>query len=494
VKSLGSLRKRTANIFSEQISGFDLFYQLTYMAATAAAGITRSRVFQLARELPIAPARYFQEIHDLADSLRYNYSDACRKVGERARSEVAMSFLLRLSDTLSSGEPLAPFLTREAAILGDNYENEYERQLESLKKWNDAYVAVTVSIALIVIINMVSTMIYPIAPLTMLGMVFMAAVIGFVVAFVLSRATPQEVFNVPLAQGSHRQLFCLKVFKITVLIIALITPALIFLGLDRGWIMIVASVLLFPLGIVSLLVERETSKKDAEVSAFLRSIGGTATSRATTLKEALDRMEIDSFPALEPDIQRLNLRLRALVKPVVCWKHFGVETGSKLIKQVTDVFYQATNLGGDPGQTGVLCSLFAMKTTMLRAKRRGIAATFSWLAMVMHFVLSLLMILLLEIIKQFATLMTSSMAAVQITEGEVQQMTSRMFSFSVPQVGMLDQIAIGMILVLVLANAFAIVATEGSHLFKISFYLSILLFLSGLSTFIGPPLIQSIMR
>jgi flagellar protein FlaJ len=488
------LQKRTANIFSEPILGFDLFYQLTYMAAIAAAGVTRSRVFQLARELPIPPAQYFQEIHNLADSLRYNYSAACRKIGERARSEAAMTFLLRLSDTLSSGEPLAPFLTREATILGASYENEYERQLESLKKWNDAYVAVTVSIALIVIINMVSTMIYPIGPITMLGMVFMAAAVGFVVAFVLSRATPQEVFNVPLAQGSQRQLLNLKIFKITLFAVAVTTPVLIFLGVDRGWIMIAAGLLLLPLGIVSLLVERDTSKKDAEVSAFLRSIGGTATSRATTLKEALDKMEIDSFPALEPDIEKLNLRLRALVKPVVCWKHFGIETGSKLIKQVTDIFYEATNLGGDPEQTGVLCSLFAIKTTMLRAKRRGIAATFSWLAMVMHFVLSLLMIILLEIIKQFAALMESSMAATQVSEGQIQQMTSRMFAFSVPEVGMLDQIAIGMILVLVLTNAFAIIATEGSHLLKISFYLSILLFLSGLSTFIGPPLIQSIMR
>ena len=61
MRFLTSLQKRTDNIFSEQISGFELFYQLTYMAATAAAGVSRARIFQLARELPVAPARYFQD-------------------------------------------------------------------------------------------------------------------------------------------------------------------------------------------------------------------------------------------------------------------------------------------------------------------------------------------------------------------------------------------------------------------------------------------------
>jgi len=494
MKFLKSLQKHTGSIFSEQISGFDLFYQLTYMAATSAAGVPRATIFQLARELPTPPARYFQEIYNLADSLRYNYPDACRKIGERARSEAAMTFLLRLSDTLRSGEPLAPFLDREAAILGHHYENEYERQLESLKKWNDGYVAITVSIALIVIINMVSTMIYPVGPVTMLGLVFLSAAIGFIVAFVLSRAAPQEIFHVPFAEGSATQIKCFRALKITGGALLIITLALILLKVELGWILIAAGMLLFPLGIISRRIERETGRKDAEVSAFLRSIGGMATSRSTTLKGALDTMEIDSFPALEPDITRLSLRLRALVKPVVCWKRFGRETGSRLIRQATDIFYQATNLGGDPQTTGVLCSEFSLKTAMLRAKRQGIAATFAWLALVMHTVLSLLMIFLLEIITQFVAILEASMQSVEVSEQEVQQFTNQMMSFSLPQVGFLEQMAVGMILVLVFINAFAIVSTEGSHLIKMSYYLAILLVISGVCTFIGPPMAQSLMR
>ena len=35
----------------EEVSGYDLFYQLTYMSATASAGISRNRIFDLASVL-----------------------------------------------------------------------------------------------------------------------------------------------------------------------------------------------------------------------------------------------------------------------------------------------------------------------------------------------------------------------------------------------------------------------------------------------------------
>ena len=82
-----------SEIFTEEISAFDIFHHLMYMSATAAAGISRSRLFDLARRLPAPTAKYFKEIYDLAEHLRYNYPDACRLVGERMRSEHMRTFL-----------------------------------------------------------------------------------------------------------------------------------------------------------------------------------------------------------------------------------------------------------------------------------------------------------------------------------------------------------------------------------------------------------------
>jgi len=492
MSSSKSSRKHTGKTFSKEISGFDLFYQLTYMSATAAAGLSRSRVFNLARQLPASSAGYFKEIDDLVENLRYTYPQACSRVGERVKSAEMRSFLLRLSDALRSGEPLASFLAREAGVQGKNYSNEYERDIESLKKWNDGYTAITVSVALVVIINMVSTMIYPMGPAMMFGMVFTSAAAGIGVAWILSRAAPKEVLSVPLPKGSQAQIRCLKLFEILGPLTAISCLALVLLGVDRAWIMIAAALLLFPVGITSLLFDRQTMKKDSEIAAFLRSLGGTATSRGTTLGEALNGMEISSFPALKPDIVRLGLRLRASVKPEICWKRFGAETGSLLIDQTTGIFYEAINLGGDPEKAGILCSLFATKVAMLRAKRRGIAATFTWLLVVMHIALAAIMIFLLEIVNQFTATLNAAMATAGVGEQEMQSMAAMMI-VSTPATKILDQMAIAMILTLVLANAFAIVATEGAHLLKISFYMSILLFLSGVCYLVVPPMVTLVM-
>ena len=493
MKSSVSLQKRIARAFSEGITSCDLFYQLTYMSAIAAAGISRDRVFRLARELPCPAAQYFKEINDLAENMRYNYPDACRMIGENINSDNIKNFLLRLSDALRSGEPLAAFLAREAEVQGKNYSNEYERNLESLKKWNDGYIAVIVSVALIVIINMVSTMIYNLGTGTMLMMVMTAAATGLGVAWVISRAAPQEVKNVPLAEGSREQRLARKLFQILVPATVVVSLSLLLLGMEEEWIMILASFLLAPIGIVSLVAENKVDKKDREISAFLRSVGGTATSRGTTLKDALASMKIDSFPTLEADIHRLRLRLNAFGKPELCWRMFGTETGSKLIDRAMDIFYEAVNLGGDPEQAGVLSSLFALKTAMLRAKRRGVAATFTWLTVVMHGVLAALMVFLLGILGQFVALLEDAMSSLGPGEGSLQSMPFGVLPFSMPQIPFLKQMTMGMVLILALTNAFAIVSSEGAHLIKMSLYLSILLFLSGASFLIIPSLVHFVM-
>ncbi len=492
MKSSGSLQKRIAKAFSEDISSFNLFYQLTYMAATAAAGISRNRVFRLARELANPAAQYFQQINELVESLRLNYPDACRMVGQSVKSPHVKNFLLRLSDSLRSGEPLAPYLAREADIQGEEYENEYERGLESLKKWNDGYTAVTVSVALIVIVNIVSTMIYDMGTPTMLGMVMTAAAAGFGVAWVISRAAPQEVRNVPLAEGSQEQRLARKLFLILAPLTVVVSVCLIMLEVETGWVAIVAALLLAPIGVVMAIGEGKMNKKATEVSPFLRSLGGTATSRGTTLKEALNHIKIDSFPTLQPDIRRLILRLNAFGKPRLCWQLFGTETGSKLIDQTTDIFFEAVNLGGDPERAGILSSEFAMRTTLLRAKIEGISATFVWLTIVMHSVLSALMIFLLGIMQEFTAMMEQAMAGLPQADESIGGISPDMFMFGAPRLSFLELVTTGMVILLAFINAFAMVSSEGSHLLKGCFYVSILLFVSGVSFLAVPPLVHLI--
>ena len=489
--SLKSSPRPTDKIFSDEISGFDFFYQLIYMSATSAAGLSRARVFELAKKVESPSAQYFEEVSVISENLRISYPESCRLIGQRTKLEEVRTFLFRFADALKSGEPLAPFLAREAEVQAGNYENEYDRQLESLKKWNDGYVSVTISAALIVIINMVSTMIYPLGIGVMLGMAFTAVIVTFILAWVVSRAAPQEVKNITLSKGSSEQKRAHQLMKMTIIAIAVLLPLMLLLKIPVGWSMVVISLVLAPFGIAVFRIDNETSKKDDEIGSFLRSLGGAATSRGTTLGDALENMALDSFPALQNDISRLGMRLKAFVKPEVCWKLFAVESGSQLIKKTIGIFFDAIDLGGDPEKSGNLTSLFATQTARLRAKRRGVADTFSWLIIIMHFVLVALMNFMLGILDQF-NLMISNSITEEMTAA-TSQMGADMMSFLAPQTEMLDEMALFLIVMLVLINSFAIVGSQGAHVSKMAFYGMFMLFLSGLSYIFVPSMVGSLL-
>ena len=492
MSSSTSSRKRTAKISSEVTEPYDLFYQLSYMATTAAAGIPSRRIFELAKDVDSQPAKFFGSVDNLTDKLRYTYPDACRMIGTRLPMGDMRTFMLRLADAVRSGEPLPAFLAREAQVQGERFSNGYASDLESLKKWDDGYTSVTISVALVVVINMVSTMIYDLGMSVMAGMAFGAIIIGFAVAWVLSRAAPHEVLTVPWGDGSRQQKLTVKLAKILCPIAVVVAIVLGVLGLGAGWPMVIAGLIILPVGISANKAQDECDKEEAEISAFFRSLGGTATSQGTTLGQALETMELASFPTMRSHITRLSMRLRAGAKPITCWRLFGRETGSLLIEQSANMFFDATNMGGDAEECGGLCSMFTNEIAMLRARRKGVAGTFLWLTLVMHTVVTALLYFILEILRKFIDLMQSA-ASFDMQEEEMRQMAMDLMSFSTPQTAFLEQLSLALIVMMSLINAFAIVASEGTNLIKVTFYLAVMFIISGVGILIIPSLISGIL-
>ncbi|MHB0856073.1 MAG: type II secretion system F family protein [Anaerolineae bacterium] len=491
--SLTSSQKPTVKSLFEEITGFDLYYQLTYMSATSAAGLSRAKLLDLAAKLPARTAGFFAQVNTLTNELHFDIPHACRMVGEKTKIDAIKSFLLRLSDALRSGEPLAGFLSREARVQAESYSNEYERNMESLKNWSDAYSSLVVSVALIIIINLVSTIIYSMSTGLMAGMISMAMFFSFFGAWILARSAPKETMTVPAARGSAGQYQARHVAVICAPLAACVALLLVALGIDKGWVLIVSSLFLLPPGVISMRADRQTARKEAEISSFLRSLGGVASSTGTTLTEALTRMDLGSFPALQHDVERLSVRLRARIDPGLCWRSFGNETGSQLATEATGIFHDAVSMGGDPEEVGVVCSDFTMKTSMLRAKRRIVSSSFSGLTMVMHATVSALLVIVLEIINQFRALVEKVLTPE--AEGDAAQAVQvPLMAFNTTQMDMLDGMTIGMVIFLALVNAIAIMITDGGLKYKVCFSLSVLLIISGVSFLVGPALVAGVME
>lgn len=476
----------------KQFSGFQLFYQLTYMSAIAAAGLSRGRIFELAAKLSTTVAHYFEDVQQLVESFHYDYPRACRIVGEQAKEDEVKSFLLRTSDALDSGEPLDAFLAREAGAQGEEYANEYERNLDSLKKWTDAYASLTVSQSLIVIINLISTMIYDMGTGLVLGFVIAAVAFTLFGDWVLSRAAPQERMTVAPPGGSPDQLLARRLFLYAFPAAVILNGVLYLAGVSWPWLLLLSALLIAPIGVISMRSDNKVTEKEVAFGPFLRSLGGMSSSTGTTLTEALAQIDLNSFPSLKDDVATLTMRLRARIDPWLCWQRFSWETGSQLITEAVRIFHDAVQLGGDPEEISNLCSMFTTKVALLRAKRHAVAATFNWLTIVMHAALSVLLLLILNIVTSFRGLITDIVDP-NVAEKAMSSLGIPLLNYDGGQMAMLNYMTIGMVMVLIVANAIAIIASDGGFKYKVCLYLSLLMGISSVGFFIVPPVVQSVL-
>ncbi|MBX3084192.1 MAG: archaellar assembly protein FlaJ [Anaerolineae bacterium] len=488
VKSSSKIDK----VVFKPISAFDLYYQLTYMSAMAASGISRAKIFSLAGESDALAATYFVAINTLVDEMRYEYPEACRKIGIKAKSENMKSFLLRLSDALRSGEPLAEYLAREAEVQGTEYQNQYERDLEGMKQWTNAFSSILISTVLIVIIQMISSMIYSMQTGMMSGLVATAALMACFGAWIIYRSAPKEVMTVKGSEGSSEQRHALRLLRLLLPLSLLVGAAMALLGMPMGIVLIIVGGIVAPIGYISQSSDKKVVKKDVEFSTFLRSLGGMASSSGTTVKQALTRIDLSSFPAMEPDITRLSTRLQALVDPTICWHKFGLETGSKLISQVVDIFYGGVKIGGDPERVGYLCSLFTAKTSQLRAKRRLASGTFTGLTLVMQAVVSGLMLFVLSIIVNFTEMVKSVMPS-NSAELAAQNIQIGMGQFSASDLQFLTIITVLMIIVISIVTAASVIICDGGYKPKFFLFLAFTCFISGICFLVVPGMVAGIL-
>ncbi len=487
-----SAKKKFRKTKLKEVTGYDLFYQLIYMSATAAAQIERRRIFQLASELPRKTAAYFQRIHLLSQRLGYDYAESCKIVGQNTKSEVMKSLLLRMADSLAAGQPESVFLAEEAELQTRAYEKEYERDLESLKKWTDGYAAMVISSALIIIVNLISVLIYPIDSSSVGGLVAVSLFTSGGGAWILSRSAPTEQRALFAEEGVAPRLQKLArklAFFGLAGAIGLCVPMGL-LGVPLGPTVIAAGVALLPAGITSMMAGQEAASKDKEIGSFLRALGGFATTTGTTIGESLERLDISSFPTIQPDLERLKARLRASIDPKLCWERFAQECGSRLITETTTIFHDAVGLGGAADTVGLFAAQYSALTNTLRAKRVVVSSTFTSLTIVMHAVLATLMIVILEVIRSFSIVIETSMAAA--TEA-VETASMPLPTFGTPELGFLQTVTVGMVIALALINAVAISVTDGEHMVKTSLYLSVLLIISGISFVVVPPAVANLL-
>jgi flagellar protein FlaJ len=491
-KAKDNEKKKVKDAYDNQLADIDFFSQMTYMAAISTSGISRSGLFYYSAKLPYIATRYFRRVDFVAKMFNHDYSQACRIVGEKIKIPDLKALLLRLSNAMASGEDISAFLSREAYILSESYSSLYERKIDVLKKWADAYVSLILTSALVTVMSVVTMMIGSVSVafiVSISAVTILATVFG---AWFLYNTAPRETKNHALASRSHEQNTIKYLSRILLPIGVFVLLVMLVMKIDLGYMLIVASAFLFPVGWVAMADDKKITNRDNDVSAFLRSLGGTMQAIGATAAEAMGRLDFRSLASLSEDVKLLYTRLGAGVSPNLCWDRFVGETGSELVNRSVRIFWDGVTFGGEPQRVSNEASAFALKISLLRSQRSQVAIGFTWLTIAMHAVLVTLSIFVYEVFLSFSTLVSKIIPAG--TDTALQSMagmpTSGFFSQNGTEIHLLHFMIILITIVLTVANAFSIYAISGGHTSKLAYYLAITCAISGLIMIGVPPVVH----
>ncbi len=477
LRSKGEKKKEAS--FDPELLAMDFFSMLAYLSAIATSGIARDKLVYYAAKLPYIAARYFRKIDFVAKMFNHDYPQACRIVGEKTAESDIKAFLLRFSSALSSGEDVSNFLSREAQLFAETYSNSYERRLESLKKWGDAYISLIMTTALVTVMSVVSMMIGNVTISFIIGLSAITIIASFLGSWFLYKTSPHEVRNHSLTCRSREQDLTRNLSRILLPAGIFAIVFLIAIKVNLGGLLITAGVFLFPIGIVAVIDDGKISKRDFEVATFLRSLGGVMQAIGATASEAMGRLEFRSLGSLKDNVDLLYSRILDGITLRLCWDRFVGESGSEQVNRTVRIFWDGITFGGEPQRVGNEASAFATKIAFLRAKRTQIASGFTWLTIAMHAVLTALSAFIYSVFVTFSSLVDSLLPK-DANSGALPNLPAfGLFGQTSAYLGMLHFMVVTVILILTVANALSIYFVNGGHFLKFFFYLALTSAISG---------------
>ncbi len=477
----------------------DILYTVTYMNTIATGDIARDEIFRRVSEREdFVCSKYFKQVYMLAKNWNYEYSVACDVVAQRVANKRLKDLLMRLSNAMSSGEPEAKFLDGEWITMMSIYKNEYERALESLKRWTDAYIALLVSMAFVSVTMLLSVILYNLGdPFTMLmSTVFLTAMVGAICVYVIRAEAPKEYKTHNLKFKSIEQKQINELQRILLPGAVVLGALLLILGVGNGFILIVVGLIIAPIGFVGMIDDKSIDRRDRDFSQFTKMLGAICGGMGVTVKEGIKKVDQKSIGSLDTLVKRLYTQLVMGIEPRLCWEKFVGFSGSDLMHKFSYVFLDAVELGGDPVKIGKLVNSTSLEIVLLRLKRQLTASSFTTLLIPLHIAMTALIIFIIEIMIIFSGMISklyASMGDMDTADSGGISLASMGFSlFQNVDVGLLAQYSFMMVLVLTIINSIAAWVAVGGNRYKLYYYGSIMSVTSGLALIIVPLVVQAI--
>jgi len=504
----------------DQVVGYDLFSSVTYMSILAKGGINRDRMLEYSARQRYKTAVFFEHIRTIARGMGVEYTVAFQEVAKKAKAKSIKSLLLRFSSSISSGGSEAEFIVEEARNQKLEYSNNYERSIDNLQKWTDAYSAILVAVTLIMVVSQISSLLGSTSQSFIFLMTMTLFGVTTIGVFLIYKVAPFEEFTYDTDEGitKKRKMSRLLAFLIGIpgFAIAVLIAMVIYVITDDimrsgSMFYLLLGFSLLPSGFFAWRDSQEVNGNDSELTIFFRGVGNIAGSAGITLTESLKRLDTKSLPSLKIHIDRLKTRLISGLPSKESWEIFNTETGSDLTSRTTGMLLDGVETGCPAEEVGAISADFAQNVIELRARRGLCSSSFSFLSLAMHITMTLILVFVVEIINNF------NKKLAEVSEGLSGGITTSMTTpsglrappgISLPSssdlsvglglgedvnVGMMQLTIIIVIGILVVANGLAPKFTEGGHNLKILWYMSLTAICSGIVLMMIPPVTASLL-
>ena len=367
----------------------EMLFFMIRMGILAEAGMAKKDMFDMRSEMEDFQkeglAREVGKIYKLVETWNVNLGDACRIVSKRTPSKLFSDFLDRLSHTIDTGGEPEEFFKREQKAFKNNYEVEYRGTLFKLEILMELFIAIVIIATFFEFFVVIMPFLnYSDSTLFFIGVPFLFIFLELVYLFFLQASMPREQLRHGtglLSESERGELAGLGLA--VVLTIAFTGLAFLFLRdwfLDDTLMPLLAAMITTPLALAGLQAssnDRAIIRIEDSYPAFIRSLGGSASSGGTGTLQALEKLKTHDFGPLTEHIKALFKRIKLNIDGERSWDHFGAETGSDLVAKFSKMYMKGVKAGGNHEGVSEVVSKNFLDVMGLRRHRYIYASIFT---------------------------------------------------------------------------------------------------------------------
>jgi len=464
----------------------DFLYSLLHMYIVSTGFQPPGEIVKSASKGPYGHySKVYRRAAELAKRWGYTVPEALSLSSRGERNKVFKEFMERLAIISAVGEEVKSFLKVEYETIKFNYQNYYNRSLDSLNVLYGAYASTMVSVIFAVTTMMLLFFFFGGTSLRIVVLSYIAALIAIAVLGVLViLKAPKDLFEARRSRNPTALLADL--LAVVGLVLGVIISYMILShGVNYvtvGFSFIVFGLLFIPAGYIINNMENMIDEYDKFFPVVIRSLG-IYLSQVPDLRQAVKELSRIEVGKLRKLLENLQASLTMGVDKSVAMAKFAAQTRSENIYRSLQVFSEAIDHGGDLNEAGVALSDHMNLLLTLRERKLQVTGNFLSTLILMHVSVIAIMVFMAEMMYYFSQLLIPLRASVSASLANV-------FVFGNINVPLLESSTIIFAAVITIINAFIIAVTKVGSPRSFYLFLAILLIMTG-GTIVGVAVLMS---